>query len=443
MGCTDSSPQFSYTPLLAANVSELVIHNPGAYDPNGDAMRFEFSPVYYMDDFNGMEHPVDINPAISELPHYPFDSLYSFTSPFPSDAVSPGSQAAVLDSTSGTIHYLSTMVGHFDYAFRIISYRNGMPISEIFNENIVLIGTGGQVNQRPIISNATFSGNITNVTVQAGQPVNLSFVVSDNDTLPSGLPQHVTITGIGNQFSTTQTNPNDCNLPPCATLQVLPVGNNNQQLVTFDWQTDCVHIQQNDACQPSGNVYSFIIESSDDRCPLPSVNRIVVTVTILPPPLDEPISVQLQADENCWLSATQIPNATYYFYRNGNLVYNGPSSTFQVAVGGEYTVEAMVNADECKVGCATSAPVYCSGVGFEEVNTSPLMIYPNPAGEFIFYKNHVPGAQLSMYDACGKHLCTYQLDNEGALNPNLPPAMYHYVWTSQGKKINGRLVVCK
>ncbi|CAN5322192.1 hypothetical protein BH09BAC5_BH09BAC5_06750 [soil metagenome] len=273
--CYDNSPEFLETPKTITCTGYPFTYNNNAIDAELDSLVYAWDQpldVYTLPTYN----PVPIG----------FVAGFAYNSPLPGPSLNPGNVPAVMNPATGEISYTSFTSGNFVSCIRVEAWKCGQKVAEIYREiQSVLLPCG---NNTPPIVTPPFQANTSfRDTVYAGTLVNFSFSATDNDLLPNGQPQTLTIDASGLEFGAGFSNPaSGCLNPPCATLTPpppvsAPVGVNTD----FSWQTACNHIYYVNQCFVQSNTYNFIIRTSDDFCPAPAQTIATISITVLALPL--------------------------------------------------------------------------------------------------------------------------------------------------------------
>lgn len=222
-------------PIDFACVGERFIHNPNAYDPDGDSLAFEF--IVPLQD-SGMNVPNYIFPQ--QIEPGPFNQL-------------------TLDPVKGSLVWISPQIpGEYNIAFRIKEYRGGVLISSFIRDMQILVLMCE--NAPPDIE------AIEEVCVIAGERLELLINVSDSDTSN----QLVELTAAGGPFEVEGNK---------AILDAGPGGFQTQPFTAkLIWEPQCEHIRD----QP----YTVIIKAVDnflDTTGLVDLHAIRIKV-VGPPP---------------------------------------------------------------------------------------------------------------------------------------------------------------
>lgn len=223
-------------PIDFACVKERYIHNPNAYDPDGDSLAFEFI--------------VPLQDSGMNVPNYIFPQQ-----------IMPGFENQMtLDPVSGDLIWMSPQIaGEYNVAFRVKEYRGGVLISSFIRDMQILVLSCS--NKPPEIV------AIDEICVIAGERLELDIYVSDSDTTN----QLVELTAAGGPFEVEGNK---------AILEAGPDGFQTQPFTAkLIWEPQCEHIKD----QP----YTVIIKAVDnfqDSTGLVDLHAIRIKV-IGPPPL--------------------------------------------------------------------------------------------------------------------------------------------------------------
>ena len=215
---TNNTPILLQPPIDVGCVGQTFIHNPNAFDVDGDSLAYRLIvPLRGIVEETGEGIPV---------PNYAFP-----------DMISPGvGNNHELDAVTGDFVWQAPQrAGEYNIAMIIIEYRQGIPLDTMIRDMQILIEDCD--NQPPEIE------VIEEICVIAGERIELTVTVTDPD-MPLQL---VDLTALGGPFEVA--------ISP-ADLQVAE-GFQPQTLVgTFVWNTTCEHI--------SNQNYSVVFRASDD-----------------------------------------------------------------------------------------------------------------------------------------------------------------------------------
>jgi len=328
--CFDSSPVFTQLPATIICAGNPFTYNHNAFDEDKDSLVYSFAQP--LDWLEGAAFNASTPAAI------PWQAAYNVNSPFPGPGQN-NSVPATINTQSGEIAFTPNYTGNFVTVVKVQSYRCGQLISEIFREIQVVILTCGLNNSPQITApfNDPGTGALTafTTTVQAGDPVSFTITTSDNEFLPIGVAQTITVNASGGQFGANFTDPaSGCLNPPCATLNPAPptiLANNGS--ITFNWQTSCEHVALLSDCYVPANTHTFVLTFQDDYCPAPSYRIATISVIVTAPPVlqsPEFHCVDVLDNGNTTLTWTPISDPDGYF--NSYHIYSSTN------VNGPYTV---------------------------------------------------------------------------------------------------------
>jgi len=221
-GC-NSSPMLLQPPIDYACVGEVFVHNPNAFDPDGDILTYELIVP-----LQGLNSPV---------PNYRYPPQV------------PGNNGTTLDinSQNGTITWNAPKVkGEYNIAMIIISWRNGVPIDTTLRDMQILVEDCNG-NHAPVIN------TIDEICVVAGEVVEFEVTATDIDP-----GDKIKLSALGAPFLTQYSPADDVETwrptgNPSATHQTQPVTKK------FRWQTTCEHI--------SNLPYTVVFKAEDDFFP--------------------------------------------------------------------------------------------------------------------------------------------------------------------------------
>ena len=214
----NNTPQLLQPPIDIGCVGQPFVHNPNAYDIDGDSLSYHLIvPLRGIDDATGEE---------VRVPNYLFPEM-----------ISPGAgNNHELNPVTGEFIWRAPQrAGEYNIAMIIVEYRQGTPIDTMIRDMQILIEECD--NQPPEIE------VVEEICVVAGDRLELDILVSDPD-MPL---QRVDLTALGGPFEV-------ANSPA-----VLQVGEGFQAQALngkFIWQTTCEHISE--------QTYSVVFRSSDD-----------------------------------------------------------------------------------------------------------------------------------------------------------------------------------
>ncbi len=208
----NNSPLLLQPPIDVAYIGQPFIHNPNAFDQEGDSLAYELI-------IPKMDVDLDV-------------SNYSFP-----DAILPGPDNMIsLDELTGDFLWDSPQkVGEYNIAILIKEYRAGSLISTIIRDMQVRVLEGN--NQPPEIE------TIDEICVIAGETINFEVIATDPD-IPE---QQIELTALGGPFQ----------LLPNPAVFTAPTGFQPQPVIgNFIWTPPCEVI--------SDQYYSVVFKALDD-----------------------------------------------------------------------------------------------------------------------------------------------------------------------------------
>lgn len=230
----NSSPILSLPPIDFAELGQVFIHNPTAFDPDGDSLHFQLIPPLQAQGLS--------------VPNYQYP-----------DEVSPGfNNTIALNSSTGEFVWDAPQeAGEYNIAFLITEYRSGIKMGTMIRDMQIFVEDTG--NTPPEIE------PMEELCVRLGEEINLTFVATDDD-IP---PQVVRLSAFGAPFE----------------LETSPAtwtANNasGQAELIFSWQTVCDHV--------FSDKYTVVIKAEDNfvyvNTPLPLTDLETWQITVVAPP---------------------------------------------------------------------------------------------------------------------------------------------------------------
>lgn len=252
---TNNTPQLLQPPIDIGCVGETFIHNPNAYDIDGDSLSYHLvTPLRGIDEETGLT----IN-----VPNYLFP-----------EEINPGANNShTLNPLTGEFIWQAPQKpGEYNIAFIIVEYRQGIPLDTMIRDMQILIEDNCD-NQPPIIE------TVTEICVIAGETLELDVIVTDPD-MPL---QKVELSALGGPF--------EVDINP-ARLEVASGYQDQPLMGKFIWNTTCEHI--------SDQEYQVVFRATDDKelvdndgqISFLSTLKTVIIKVVGPPPED----VQAVAD---------------------------------------------------------------------------------------------------------------------------------------------------
>ena len=246
-GC-NSTPALLNPPIDYACAGELFAHNPGAYDVDGDSLSYEL--IVPLQDVN------------TPVPNYIW----------PPNVQNQGGSLAI-NAITGTLEwFVPTVLGEYNVAIIIISWRNGIPIDTTLRDIQILVYDCDD-NRAPEIEAPN------EICVIAGDVVEFQVKATDPDA-----GDKIKLSALGAPFGMAISPAEDGGLwrpagSPSATYQDQPV------VKTFRWQTACEHISDLHYTVVFKAEDDFFLQSVPNSTGLASLKAVRIKV-VGPPPLD-------------------------------------------------------------------------------------------------------------------------------------------------------------
>ena len=245
----NNSVQLLNAPVDKGCVGKLYLHNPSAYDPDGDSLCYKLVNCKGLD---GMD-----------IPGYSFPEA---------------SQSFEIDPVTGELRWENPMLqGEYNVAFMVEEWRHGVKIGSVVRDMQILI--------------SVCSNNLPEIQcddpycVVAGEQ--LDFIISASD--PDG--DNVTLTASGG--------PMEVAVSPAILNPESAFGLNPQ--MEFLWNTNYAHIRN--------TPYQVVVHAKDDGTPVSLTNIKAVTINVMGPKVQN-LSAEVQGHDAMlsWM-AYPCPNA--------------------------------------------------------------------------------------------------------------------------------------
>lgn len=220
----NNSPQLLNPPIDFGNVGQIFVHNPNAYDPDGDSLSYALVPP--------------LQTVGTVVPGYTSPSL-----------INPGAnnQISINPFTGELIWDTPQRQGIYNIAILITEYRNGQRIGTVLRDLQIIVE---QRNNRPPII-----VDVNKICRIAGDTIHIDFRATDPD-----IGQTVKLTSNGAPY-----------IVPSSPAEFYDIANGNPATAKFNWITECSHLQNND--------YQIIVKAEDNASvPLVDLNTILIAV---------------------------------------------------------------------------------------------------------------------------------------------------------------------
>lgn len=210
----NSSPVLLTPPIDFASMGHIFIHNPAAYDPDGDSLTFSI--------IKPMQDPNTAVPGYT----YPDNPAHKFTNPDLFD----------IDSNDGELVWnVAQSIGIYNVAILVREYRQGKFMGSLVRDMQIIVLDNS--NNPPVLS------EVNDTCIIAGSNLNKVIHASDPDKIP--IFQKVTLSAQGGPFFLTNS--------PATFSSNSPA---NPVTGIFNWQTNCDHIRP----QP----YTVVFKAEDN-----------------------------------------------------------------------------------------------------------------------------------------------------------------------------------
>lgn len=262
----NNSPVLLNPPIDDACINVQYIHNPGAYDPDGDSLSYE----------------------LTECRGYLGEIVPGYSLP---------SGVAVNPYTGDFTWIVPMQLGEWNFAMYIHEWRNGIKIGTVTRDMQITVVNCN--NNPPEIT------TITDTCVEAGTL--LQFTVYATDPDPAQPNNYITMTATSGLFNYPG-NPSPPQFPATFTQPVSGVSNVSSP---FSWQTACSDVQ----LQP----HTVSIRAQDSGVPVNLVDYHNVNITVVGPSPKNPAANPVGNSIHVSWDASICPEVTGYliYRRNG------------------------------------------------------------------------------------------------------------------------------
>lgn len=260
----NNSPVLLQPPIDAGTVNQIFIHNPNAFDPDGDSLSYE---LIFCKGSTGLPIP-------------------GYTYPI-------GNISFSLDAITGDLVWNTPQIcGEYNVAFLIKEWRNGINIGYVERDMQITI-ICNSTNEPPVIT------NLLDTCVEAGTVLNLVVVATD-PTLPSDL---VTLTATGSPFL----------LNDNSVFFQQPVSGLGGVTDTFTWNTNCSHVKR--------AAYQVTFKAEDDNSSVNLVDLETIRIRVVAPAPLNPLAVPFGNGINLSWDISPCNNAIgYAIYRKNDSI---------------------------------------------------------------------------------------------------------------------------
>ena len=245
----NNSVQLLNAPVDKGCVGELYLHNPSAYDPDGDSLSYKLVTCKGQD---GIE-------------------IAGYTLP-------EASHSFEIDPFTGELRWdVPLMHGEYNVAIMVEEWRHGVKIGSVVRDMQILILNCD--NDMPQIQCDD------KYCLVAGERLDFTIAASD----PNG--DNVTLTASGAPFEVA--------VSPATLTPETAFGPHPQ--MTFEWNTVCSHVRN--------TPYQVVIHAKDDDIPVSLTNVKTVSINVMGPPVPDFVAEVHGHDATLSWSAYPCPNA--------------------------------------------------------------------------------------------------------------------------------------
>ncbi len=251
----NNSPVLLYPPIDEGVIGQIFVHNPNAYDPDGDSLSYE---LIVCKREGGLPIPGYTFPASST----------SFT----------------LDAVTGNLVWDTPIaLGEYNVAFLIKEWRSGTMIGYVERDMQITIYPGN--NQPPVIQ------SLSDICVNAGDLIAFNVTATDPNN------ELITLSATGAPFLF---NPDSATFPP--------VSATGSVTGTFEWLTSCAHVRR--------SPYQVLFTARDNNPQVALTALKMVNITVVGPAPQNPTAVSLGNSIILNWNQSACPQAKgYHIYR--------------------------------------------------------------------------------------------------------------------------------
>ena len=258
----NNSPVLLNPPLDNGCVGLPYIHNPGAYDVDGDSLSYKL---------------VECKGANGEI-------IPGFVYPNMADPNNSPGEFTINPFTGDILWDFPTLQGEYNFAMLIEEWRNGIMLSSVTRDM--------QVQIAPCSNNPPKIQTISDTCVVAGSNLSFLIVATDEDN------DRVTLTATGGPIIMAN-HPADFDQP------IDSIGRVSQ---TFSWNTVCGHVQK--------NPYQVFFKAIDNGFPVELIDIKTVNILVNGPPVENLLAEALGSSIHLNWDHSICENAAgYYVYR--------------------------------------------------------------------------------------------------------------------------------
>lgn len=280
----NSSPVLLYPPIDDGVINRVYLHNPNAYDPDGDSLSYELIKCMQEDGL-----------PITGYFYPPSSNLFN------------------IDPITGTLTWDTPLsLGEFNVAFLIHEWRNGVEIGYVERDMQITILPSN--NFPPVIQ------NLIDVCVNAGDLITFNVIASDPDNDP------VTLTATGAPFYFSQNPATFTTTTGSSTVNG-----------TFTWLTSCAQVRR--------TPYQVVFSARDNNAQASLTDLKIVNMLVVGPAPQNPSAVSLGNSIILNWDVSACPQAVGYqiYRRQGSYGFSPSSCETGVPTYTGYTYLTTIN----------------------------------------------------------------------------------------------------
>jgi len=258
---TNSSPQLLQPPIDNGSVNRIFIHNPNAFDPDGDSLSYELTPCK---GFGGAPVPGYVYPSASS----------SF----------------LLDAITGDLIWdAPQLVGEYNVAMIIREWRT---IPGIGLLNIGYVTRDMQITIYPPVNDPPEIPVVADTCVEAGS--SLVFTVNASDPNPS---ETVALSATGGPFTLASSPASFTSTPGQGSVSGV-----------FSWNTVCAHVRN--------SPYTVVFKAEDNNTQVTLADLEAMSITVVGPAPTNPTAIPAgNSLELSWNQSACTEAVGYKVYR--------------------------------------------------------------------------------------------------------------------------------
>lgn len=326
----NQTPVLLNAPIDVAAVGQRYIHNPGAFDADGDSLAYRLF-IPQRSGVNGSGINLQYKDPNMVTP--------------PGQTEAGGSPATFsMDRVTGDLVWDAPVTkGYYNVAFVVEEWRDGALIGQIVRDMQIIVEDAR--NDRPVIQ------PIPDICVEAGTLINQPITATDKNG------DRLTLTSTGGVYEASLVP------PPVAKFTVAQQGSQGTVTGMFTWQTSCAHVR----LEPYDVLFK-VEDAAGPGVPNPSLFRKLVDMTT--------VNIKVYGPKPTGLRGVAVTDPTGTAYRLNWDAYKCQIPGAKIAI---YRAEKCTDLREDV--CSPGIP---AGSGYEEigrVDASQTTFLDNNAGE--------------------------------------------------------------